>query len=472
MFSKNLFVTFLSLALSSYIAQVAPFGGQQFGEPQCSNVASTVVHTVTVTAAPGAATSNSSGSNRGQGLSSSGNHNNNNNNGNNNQNQGKGNQNSGSSKNGKGTTTTQAAAATSASSKGNQDKNKGGQGGTTSSTAAAATSTASKSNNSGSSSAGGDPQSSLTLDPKVIAPGFANNGQDVPTAGQVASLTSTNNFINFCLTVPNLPITNGKQISTGSCNPAPIGVIPSTDNMPSAKFTFPANFGVVKANTAFTISMAIQNMQTGFFVNAEENYFAAPQVLNAQGQIQGHSHVVVEQLTAIDQTKPTDPKTFAFFKGLNSAAVNGLLTADVTDGLPAGVYKLSSINSAANHQPVIVPVAQHGSLDDAIYFTVTDDGQPPAGSASTGKSTSTATTAAASSSAAASKSGKSNNDPAANASTDKAPTGKASTVAGKSNGGSASSTASAAPTSTAKSTGNGKNSQSQGGEGNGGNQRN
>lgn len=189
--------------------------------------------------------------------------------------------------------------------------------------------------------------------------------------GQVASLTSSNNFINFCLTVPNLPITNGKQITTGSCNPAPMGVIPSSDNMPSAKFVFPANGDTsIQENAPFTIQMAIQNFESGNFVNADENYFAAPQQVNGQGQIIGHSHVVVEELSALDQITPTNPKVFAFFKGLNAAAVNGILTADVTAGLPAGFYKLSSINTAANHQPVLVPIAQHGSLDDAVYVSM------------------------------------------------------------------------------------------------------
>ncbi|THV02669.1 hypothetical protein K435DRAFT_652953 [Dendrothele bispora CBS 962.96] len=210
------------------------------------------------------------------------------------------------------------------------------------------------------------------LDPKVIASGFANNGQDVPADGQVASLTSTNNFINFCLTVPNLPITNGKQIQSGSCNPAPIGAIPSVNNMPSSKFSFPTNGGTVGVNQAFTITMNIKNMQTGNFVNAQENYFAAPQQLNGQGQIIGHTHVVVESINSLGDTKPTDPKTFAFFKGVNGAAVNGAVSADVTSGLPAGAYRLCSINSSSNHQPVIVPVAQHGSLDDCVYFTATN----------------------------------------------------------------------------------------------------
>ncbi|KAF8887721.1 hypothetical protein BD779DRAFT_485496 [Infundibulicybe gibba] len=182
---------------------------------------------------------------------------------------------------------------------------------------------------------GGDPQTSLTLDPQVIAPGFANDGQDVPAAGQVASLTSTNNFINFCLTVP-LPLTDGKQVTGGSCNPAPIGAIPSVDGMPSSKFTVPKNGDTIPSDEAFTITMAIANMQTGAFVNAQANYFSAPQQLNAQGKIVGHSHVVVELLSGLDQT-----------------------------------------NSAANHQPVVVPIAQHGSLDDCVYFTATPGGAPP-----------------------------------------------------------------------------------------------
>jgi hypothetical protein len=150
-----------------------------------------------------------------------------------------------------------------------------------------------------------------------------------------------------------------------------MGAIPSNTNMPSAKFSFPKNGDTsLFENAPFTIQMAIQNIESGNFVNADANYFAAPQQLNANGQIIGHSHVVIEALSALDQTTPTNPTVFAFFKGLNSAAANGILTAEVSAGLPAGFYKLSSINTAANHQPVLVPVAQHGSLDDAVYFTV------------------------------------------------------------------------------------------------------
>ncbi|KAJ3802588.1 hypothetical protein GGU11DRAFT_862963 [Lentinula aff. detonsa] len=216
-----------------------------------------------------------------------------------------------------------------------------------------------------------DAQSSLTLDPQVIATGFLNNGQGKSReAGQVASLTSNNNFINYCLTQGDLPITSGKQITTGSCNPAPIGTIPSVQNMPSAKFSNPANGATIPADTAFTITMNINNLDTGNFVNANENYFAAPQQLNAQGQIIGHTHVVIEALSDLAQTTPTNPQQFAFFKGVNTAAVNGAVTADVTSGVPAGAYRLCSINSSSNHQPVIVPIAQHGSLDDCVYVCI------------------------------------------------------------------------------------------------------
>jgi len=242
-------------------------------------------------------------------------------------------------------------------------------------------------------------QTSLTLDSAVIMKGLEQNGQEVQEAGQVPSLTSSNNFINFCLT-QNLPLTNGQQVTSGSCNQTPMGVILATSNMPSAKFTFPTNGATIPANQAFTISMAISNLETGNFVNADSNYYAAPAQINSDGVLVGHSHVVVEQLDSLEQTTPTDPNKFAFFKGLNDAAVNGVLTANVTAGLPAGTYRLASINTAANHQPALVAVAQHGSLDDQVYFTVSDDGSASNSDSGFGNSSSASSSAAPSSASA------------------------------------------------------------------------
>lgn len=147
-----------------------------------------------------------------------------------------------------------------------------------------------------------------------------------------------------------------------------MGVIASTNNMPSAKFQFPQNMGTVNANTNFTVKLAIDHLATGNFVNADANYFSAPQTVNSQGDIVGHSHIVIEQLKSLTDTTPLNPSQFTFFKGLNSKAQNGVLSAEVA-GLPAGAYRMATINSAANHQPVLVAVAQHGSLDDMVYVS-------------------------------------------------------------------------------------------------------
>jgi hypothetical protein len=252
---------------------------------------------------------------------------------------------------------------------GKNNNNNGAQNNNTAAAAnnntAAAASNSTANNNGG----GGNAQTSLTLDPKVLATGFESNGQQTPTAGQVASLTSSNNFINFCLTV-NKPITNGQQIKTGSCNPAPMGVIAATTNMPSSKFQSPVNGQDLTPNTSFNINMAVNNLQTGNFVNAETNYYSAPQQVNAQGNIIGHTHYTVQAIPSFTSTTPLDPNTFAFFKGVNSPAVNGVVTEPVTGGLPAGFYRACSINTDANHAPCLVAVAQHGSLDDCVYFSV------------------------------------------------------------------------------------------------------
>jgi len=226
---------------------------------------------------------------------------------------------------------------------------------------------------------GANPQTSKTLDPSVINTNLAKTGQEGKAeAGQVASLTTTNNFINFCF---GKTLTNGLQVKGGSCNSVPMGDIPSTAKMPSSKFISPVNLDTIPANKAFTIQMAVKNLDTGNFVNPNTNYFGAPQQLNAQGVIIAHSHVVIEQIDSLKSTKVTDPNKFAFFQGLNAPAKNGVLSATVTGGLPAGIYKISSINTSANHSPVVGPVAQRGAFDDLIYITVGGNGGNTGGNA-------------------------------------------------------------------------------------------
>ncbi|WWC58222.1 uncharacterized protein I303_100758 [Kwoniella dejecticola CBS 10117] len=185
------------------------------------------------------------------------------------------------------------------------------------------------------------------------------------TANQAASAVSNNNFIDFCV---GQTITNGLQNKAGSCNPVPIGQIPSTQNMISTMFVSPKNMETIQAGQTFTIGLQTTGMTMGSFVNAQKNYYAAPQQIDGSGQIVGHAHVTLQPMKAIDDTSVLDPNTFTFFKGLDLGDVNGLSTIDVQGGVPAGAYRLCTIMSASNHQSVILPVAQRGAENTCSYF--------------------------------------------------------------------------------------------------------
>jgi len=220
-----------------------------------------------------------------------------------------------------------------------------------------------------------DLQDSLTLASNLVNTNFEQNGMSANSTSQVPSLTSRNNFINFCATVKK-PLTNGQQIKNGSCNATPMGVVAPAANIPSSKFIHPKNFDTVKANTQFEIRMAIKHLDAGHFTNPDKNYFAAPQQLNAQDDVMGHTHFVIESLPAIDSTDPLDPSKFKFFKGVDTPQdAKGVVSVPVPGGLPEGIFRISSMATSSNHVPVAVAVAQHGHVDDQVYFFVNKDGK-------------------------------------------------------------------------------------------------
>jgi hypothetical protein len=90
-----------------------------------------------------------------------------------------------------------------------------------------------------------------------------------------------------------------------------MGIIAATNRMPSAKFVFPKNNANLEANTTFTIKIAVRQLHTGYFVNPDNNFLSAPQQVDENGLVLGHSHIVIEKLSALDQTEPTDPEQFA-----------------------------------------------------------------------------------------------------------------------------------------------------------------
>lgn len=154
-----------------------------------------------------------------------------------------------------------------------------------------------------------------------------------------------------------------------------MGQIPAKTNMISSIITNPQNGQQIQSDTDFTITLQVSNLVAGSFTNADSTYYAAPQSLQG-GNVVGHTHVTVQSLgNDLNPQTPPDPTQFAFFKGINDPGNGeGGLSANVTGGLPAGNYRVCTLTSASNHQPVLMPVAQRGSSDDCTKFTVIGSG--------------------------------------------------------------------------------------------------
>ncbi|EEH35599.2 hypothetical protein PAAG_06646 [Paracoccidioides lutzii Pb01] len=180
-----------------------------------------------------------------------------------------------------------------------------------------------------------------------------------------------NNHINFC--APRGPRTNGLQINEGSCNGIPMGAIPSVDNMVSSIILTPAPDDIVRVNKPIEFRIRVTNLATGYFTNPAETYFAAPQLVNEKGLIEGHLHVTVQFLgDKINPQTPLDASNPIWFKGIrNKANGDGILSATLDKGLEKpGFYRVCTMAAAANHQPVLMPVAARGAQDDCTKFRV------------------------------------------------------------------------------------------------------
>jgi len=294
----------------------------------------------------------------------------------------------------------------------------------------------------------------LTLSADAVQKGSESSGVgDIGSeAGQALSAVSTNNFINVCA---GKTLTNGLQITGGSCNGIPMGDIPAKTKMASSVIINPPTGGkAIQAGVTFNITVQVANMLLGSFTDADTTYYNGPQFLSG-GIPVGHTHVTVQDMgSSLNPQQALDATQFAFFKGINDAGNGqGLLNAVVTDGLPAGNYRVCTMTSASNHQPVVMPVAQRGTADDCTKFTVEGAG----GAANAASNSGSAGDAAAANAASAVSAGVGNEALATGAATSVAAAASttAAAIGGKGAGNAAGNAGSAASTGTANTGGKG-----------------
>ena len=141
--------------------------------------------------------------------------------------------------------------------------------------------------------------------------------------------------------------------------------------MISSIITSPQPGDRLPPNTTFAVTIQTRHLRAGLLVNPSANYYTAPQDLDESGDVIGHCHISIQEIGSLRTVAAPDPTQFAFFKGVDDAGDGlGGLRAEVTGGLPAGVYRVCTMVAARNHQPVAMPVAQRGAQDDCTKFEV------------------------------------------------------------------------------------------------------
>jgi transcription initiation factor TFIID subunit 15 len=51
---------------------------------------------------------------------------------------------------------------------------------------------------------------------------------------------------------------------------------------------------IAKAHSTFNVVISVDNLQTGQFTNPNLTYYSAPQQLNSDGNILGHTHITIQ----------------------------------------------------------------------------------------------------------------------------------------------------------------------------------
>ncbi|KAL2911154.1 hypothetical protein HK105_209402 [Polyrhizophydium stewartii] len=226
-------------------------------------------------------------------------------------------------------------------------------------------------------SEGAAPQAQLVNNAAPAAAPVVNSGANADQSGLPTGIT---NFTpqppsGVCKKFSNIKPAVGLQAKDGSklCSSTTMGLIMAFNKMVSTVIIRPKvnecqNLDA-QQNVTFEVDMV--NMVTGFFNLANEQYYMAPQTLDAKtSTVEGHQHITVQKLDE-NLGSPPDPKIFAFFKGINNAATDAgkrRLQAVMPGGTikEAGLYRICSMTGTDSHQPVLSPVIRRGPQEDCI----------------------------------------------------------------------------------------------------------
>lgn len=115
---------------------------------------------------------------------------------------------------------------------------------------------------------------------------------------------------------------------------------------------------IPKANQAFDVVIAVNNLATGQFTNPDTTYYSAPQQLNSHGVLLGHSHITIQVHATFEKANSRILVNHSIHHNpliqLNLSSLKGLTIrqkADVFQLPSPGDYQQDCIERAQCHLP-------------------------------------------------------------------------------------------------------------------------
>jgi hypothetical protein len=148
-------------------------------------------------------------------------------------------------------------------------------------------------------------------------------------------------------------------IKGAQCSNLVQGAIPNENQTVSSLIVNPPNGANVAANAPIPVQVSTLNLDSTGSIKGN-----TPQTLNAQGQVIGVQHLVVQPMqNNQSNAQPPDAAQVSAFQDLQ----NGQTTINK---LAPGAYRMCTLTVGESDQPIIMPIAKRGHQDDCIQFTV------------------------------------------------------------------------------------------------------